>query len=558
MVIKDKITVKNYKCFDSEGGGFDRIKPINIIIGKNNSGKSSLVDLVQFLVQSQFDIIKEGRGTEKAKIEIQHSLLEEEVKRVFAPNLYDENIPNMTLWEYGKGLVGKKYTYFLKQNHGRECEDKESFNLKDADRHLENLKAFLPNIFSQKVFRKITAERDLIPEKSIKSKTIGFSGENSTDIIQEIINRTGKDSQLVEDELLNELNKIVNPDVIFTRILVQINNNEEWEIFFEDKDRNRIALSKMGSGIKTVLLVLLNLIVIPEIHGKNKDSYVFALEELENNLHPSLQRRLYNYIKEYSEKHQAYFFLTTHSNVVIDAFSTCENSQIIHVVNDGVKSTTSTVLSNNGTKSILNDLGLKASDILQSNGVIWVEGPSDRNYINKWLEILAPELKEGIHYSIMFYGGRLLSNLSFDFDWFNKDVIPLLKINSNAFVVIDRDGKTVETELNKTKTRISEEIGPDNYWITEGREIENYLSEEIIRKWLSSEHDCQTKFMNDTNTKLEDNIVKAHNQTKLRYNLSKTVYSSEIVKYFDDLNLDVLDLRSKLNLLISNIRAWNR
>ncbi len=33
--------------------------------------------------------------------------------------------------------------------------------------------------------------------------------------------------------------------------------------------------------------------------------------------------------------------------------------------------------------SILSDIGFKASDILQANGVIWVEGPSDRIYINR-------------------------------------------------------------------------------------------------------------------------------------------------------------------------------
>ena len=200
--------------------------------------------------------------------------------------------------------------------------------------------------------------------------------------------------------------------------------------------------------IKTILLVLLNLIVRPVIENKDRDSYIFAFEELENNLHPSLQRRLYNYIRKYSENHSSYFFLTTHSNIVIDAFGTEKNSQLIHVINDGNKSTSTTILSYNGTKKILNDLGIKASDILQCNGVIWVEGPSDRNYLNRWLEILAPNLKEGLHYSIMFYGGRLLANLTFDFDWFNSEVIPLLKINRNAFVVLDRDGKKMNTKIN--------------------------------------------------------------------------------------------------------------
>ena len=47
--------------------------------------------------------------------------------------------------------------------------------------------------------------------------------------------------------------------------------------------------------------------------------------------------------------------------------------------------------------------------ILQANCVVWVEGPSDRIYLKHWIEAVTSELIEGLHYSIMFYGGRLLS-----------------------------------------------------------------------------------------------------------------------------------------------------
>ena len=66
-------------------------------------------------------------------------------------------------------------------------------------------------------------------------------------------------------------------------------------------------------------------------------------------------------------------------------------------------------------KSIIcNDLGYKASDLLQTNSIIWVEGPSDRIYINFWLNEIDDSLVEGVHYSIMFYGGRLFSHLTAD------------------------------------------------------------------------------------------------------------------------------------------------
>jgi hypothetical protein len=44
--------------------------------------------------------------------------------------------------------------------------------------------------------------------------------------------------------------------------------------------------------------------------------------------------------------------------------------------------------------------------------VIWVEGPSDRIYIRHWLKLADAHLTEEVHFSIMFYGGKLLSHLS--------------------------------------------------------------------------------------------------------------------------------------------------
>ena len=41
------IKISNYKCFDNPIG-FNEIKPINVIIGKNNIGKSSLIDMIEF------------------------------------------------------------------------------------------------------------------------------------------------------------------------------------------------------------------------------------------------------------------------------------------------------------------------------------------------------------------------------------------------------------------------------------------------------------------------------------------------------------------------------
>ena len=46
------IKIKDYKCFVKENDyqGFDDIKPVNVIIGKNNSGKSKLLEALAGIV----------------------------------------------------------------------------------------------------------------------------------------------------------------------------------------------------------------------------------------------------------------------------------------------------------------------------------------------------------------------------------------------------------------------------------------------------------------------------------------------------------------------------
>jgi len=559
MIIEDKIIIKNYKCFDDEGGGFERIMPLNVIIGKNNSGKSTLIELVNFLVKLNIIVDSPlGRDKKNSPIaEITHELTEQEISRVFKSESNNGILPLYQSFEYGRKFKNTKFIYQLTY-------DGRKFVTIDASYEPITKELFTPlsnqllSPFYPKILCIIPAERDIIQEDVGEHAILLSNGSGATNYIQHILNKERYDSNIIEAELLKELNKIVNPDIIFKRITVQEKNTSKWEIFFRDINDNLIELSKMGSGVKTILLVLLNLVVRPIMENKSKDHYVFAFEELENNLHPSLQRRLYNYIIEYSKKHSAYFFITTHSNIVIDIFGANEHAQIIHVENDGVRSKTTTVLSNESTKRILHDLGIKASDLLQCNGVIWVEGPSDRNYINKWLELLAPDLKEGLHYSIMFYGGRLLSNLSFDSESFNKEVIPLLKINRNAFVIIDRDGKIASPKLNDTKKRINQEIGDNHCWITEGREIENYLSDEVVTNWLLGRHGTNVQFVNDKNIKLEDNICNSTKKNILTYNSSKTLYSSEISEFIDPDSLNVMDLKARLQRLVEVIREWNR
>jgi hypothetical protein len=123
---------------------------------------------------------------------------------------------------------------------------------------------------------------------------------------------------------------------------------------------------------------------------------------------------------------------------------------------------------------------------------------------------------------------------------------------------MDRDGKTISPKLNDTKSRIQTEIGENNVWITRGREIENYLSKPIIENWIFTNHKMKISFENDVNTKLEDSISKVDASNKLKYNLNKNKYASEITAFIELDQMNILDLKEKINTLVSSIKAWNK
>ena len=108
-------------------------------------------------------------------------------------------------------------------------------------------------------------------------------------------------------------------------------------MFLKEAGMSRCPLSRMGSGLKTIILVLLNLLVISELDEYKDKKMVYGFEELENNLHPAMQRKLFEYIYEFAEKNDVQVFITTHSHVAINAFydkqagwkSICQKDRIV-------------------------------------------------------------------------------------------------------------------------------------------------------------------------------------------------------------------------------------
>ena len=74
------------------------------------------------------------------------------------------------------------------------------------------------------------------------------------------------------------------------------------------------GLSDMGSGLKTLIFVLF---VIPK---HKRDNAILFFEELENNLHPEIQRRLFEYIYPFALENNKTIFIPSHSSVLLTRY----------------------------------------------------------------------------------------------------------------------------------------------------------------------------------------------------------------------------------------------
>lgn len=549
MDIKE-IIFENYKCF--KHAEIYNLQPINIIIGKNNIGKSSILDILEMIYSK--------RPSKQTTIIAEKELSEMDIRRTFREDMYG-GLPGKNHFEFGKPFIGKNFKIKIK-NDGKYSSN-ESYECYD-EIYSEQYKTYWKRLgteiyYEPKILKRILAERNIFPEIENEKMDVDNNGNGITTIINNYLNKNEYDEDLVRQTLLNKLNEIMGDDANFTEIVTQqIKSNEstKWEIFLREENKGRIALSESGSGLKTILMVLVYTILVPNVEKKNLKDYIFMFEELENNLHPSLQRNLLKYIEDLSLKGST-FFLTTHSNIMLDTFQNSELVNILHVQKIGEQPIIINSSNNIQKNAILNDLGLKASDLLQSNGIIWVEGPSDRIYLNKWIKLWSNNtLREGKDYQCVFYGGRLLSNITLD-KKSEDDLVNLININRNSIVIIDSDKKSAHSPINSTKKRIKKECEKNNImcWITKGREIENYIPDILIKKVKGFEKNKKSYSQFQNIEDFLDSLQKGLGRKFLRDKIS---FSREITSSVDINDfLNSLDLNTKMKQLIKIISSWN-
>jgi hypothetical protein len=172
---------------------------------------------------------------------------------------------------------------------------------------------------------------------------------------------------------------------------VFLRENTQVDLQFRQGNSQWIPAANCGLGLQEVLMTL--------YLGVASDHDVVLIEEPENHLHPAIQRRLFTFLLERTERQ---FFLSTHSSVFLNpqlagAVFLCRFDDAVTVQN-----ATSRAL-------VLAELGYSIADNLVSDVIVLCEGPTDKLVLEELFQ--KQGLSNKLNVKIWPLGGDIMDQL---------------------------------------------------------------------------------------------------------------------------------------------------
>jgi putative ATP-dependent endonuclease of OLD family len=475
----DTFRVQNYKPI--KDSGHITVGDITTFIGKNDAGKSSFLEAVHLFLDGSKPKDDHFHKREAEKITFTSKLtnlppeLEERLGDDYLPSEGGEFIIRKE-FERREGSTPGAETYVNGEKLAKgaiSVDGEELYKAKSRDYIWEHLPEPLP----------IFAERDVNEETKLKGGTF------LNKLLMPVLKRGGFDNEI--DQQVDQLKKSLEEtsEGIGERLTgymqshlsdvekvnmspgsIQISKAISPTIHLEDKHLSEsINVTERGSGVGSLLLLSMMQAYVDLQVG---EGYLLLFEEPGNFLHPAAERKMLEALRRIAET-GSQVMITTHSQVFIDNRTSAE----MYVTRRDSGVTTFTRIEEDGFTAV-EEIGARNSDILQSDFVIYVEGPSDVKIIEAIAEHHIENWNEH-NITIQHLGG--LGNIR------HCEPNKLKKINRNFAFLLDSDRTEPDADLKKEVSELSYRASGEGIrcHVLERREIENYFHSEAIGEVLS-------------------------------------------------------------------------
>jgi hypothetical protein len=282
-----------------------------------------------------------------------------------------------------------------------------------------------------------------------------------------------------------------------------INRENNLDLRFAAPGAPWVPAVDCGLGLQDLLIVL--------TFAVQPDNTFMAIEEPENHLHPSMQRRLLFFLRDRTTKQ---ILVTTHSNVFL-------NNAAVDRVFFTRFSGTVTVDDATSRASILDDLGYSVADNLVSDLVILVEGPSDVAVLEELL--ITYNLLQRFTVKLWPLGGDIMDQVD----------LSVISGQYETIALIDKDPGS-----SRVRRRFEERcqgLGIPIHRL-ERYAIENYFTPEAIREVFKGQVPDDWSTMNPR-VKLDRQIgfsVKSRNRQLARLLTREDIESTDLGRFMHE------------------------
>lgn len=268
---------------------------INVFIGKNNAGKSTILKSLYALQQHE-------------ALSLDDITFDRDYGRLYA------RIKSEGFKFRGNGIPPGEIRFTIRASNGEkthhytdESGTNRAYNSGELNHNEYNF--IYPYLSKRKV---------LFYEEEINRNNSRLISENLTYLYAKLDNVLNSPNDEISDYFKESCHKVLG-----FQIKTKITDKGKKAIYFIN-DMYDIPLPAMGEGVANIIGLIVDMVI-----SKGK---IFIIEELENDIHPQALKALLSLIVENSTVNQ--FFISTHSNIVMKVLGAVKDAKVFKVSNE--------------------------------------------------------------------------------------------------------------------------------------------------------------------------------------------------------------------------------